>query len=84
VYSVFPLAFSVPNRPGRLPTAPKGRGQLSIIHPGQPKGRTAVFGQDGGPYRVRHVGSGHGGWTAGHGRGLLETTRNGGGRGGDC
>jgi len=29
--------------------------------PGWPKCRTAVFGQDGGPYRVRHFSSGQGG-----------------------
>jgi len=53
--------------------------QYSLCHsissvpnrPGQPKGRTAVFEQDGGPYRVRHVSSGQGGWTAGNGRGWL-------------
>ena len=37
---------------GGLPRAPDGTGQLSVVRPGQPKGRTAVFGQDGGPYRV--------------------------------
>ena len=46
---------------GRLPRAPDGTGRLSIVRPGQPKGRTAFFGQDGGPYRVRHVSSGQGG-----------------------
>ena len=29
--------------------------------PGRPKCRTAVFGQDGGLYRVRHFSSGQGG-----------------------
>ena len=62
---------------GRLPRAPDGTGRLSIVRPGQPKGRTAFFGQDGGPYRVRHVSSGQGGWTAGNGRGWLRTA-------GDC
>jgi len=41
---------SVPNRPGRL----------SVVRPGRPKCRAAVFGQDGGPYRVRHFSSGQG------------------------
>jgi len=51
-------------------------GRLPIGRPGQPKGRTAVFGQDSGPYRVRHISSGQGV----DGRGLSETTRNGEGR----
>jgi len=70
------LALSVPNRPGArrgpvggLPRAPDRTGRISVVHPGRPKGRTAVFGQDGGPYRVRDVSSGQGGWTAGDGRG---------------
>ena len=56
---------SVRSRPGArrgpaggLPSAPDGTGRLAIVRPGRPKGRTAVFGQDGGPYRVRHVGTG--------------------------
>jgi len=59
------IRSSVPNRPGaprgpagRLPRAPDGTGRLAIVRPGRPKGRTAVFGQDGGPYRVRHVSAG--------------------------
>ena len=63
---------SVRNRPGArrgpaggLPRAPDGTGRLAVVRPVRPKGRTAVFGQDGGPYRVRHVSAGQGGWTAG-------------------
>jgi len=77
-------AGSVPNRPGarrgtvgELQRAPDWTGRLSIVRPGQPKGRTVVFGQGGGPYRVRHVSSGQGEWTAGNGRGWLRTA-------GDC
>jgi len=76
--------ISVPNRPGArrgpvggLPRAPDGTGRLSIVRPRQPKGRTVVFGPDGGPYRVRHVSSRQGGGTAGDGRGWLRTA-------GDC
>ena len=57
---------------GGLPRAPDWTGRLSIVCPGQPPGWVAVFRQDGGPYRVRHV-SGQGGWTAGNGRGRLGT-----------
>jgi len=38
-----------------------GMAQLSVIRPGRPKGRMAVFGQDSGPYRARHFSSGQGG-----------------------
>jgi len=51
---------SVPRRPGGLPRAPDGTGRLTVVGPGRPKGRTAVFGQDGGPYRVRHISAGRG------------------------
>ena len=61
------VAPSVPNRPGAwqgpvggLPRAPDGTGRLSVVRPGRLKSRTVVFGQDGGPYRVRHVSSGQG------------------------
>ena len=57
--------FSVRRRPGArrgpgggLPRAPDGTGRLAIVRPGRPKRKTAVFGQDGGPYRVRHVSAG--------------------------
>ena len=45
---------------GRLPRAPDRTGRLSVVRPGRPKCRTAVFGPDGGPYRVRHFNSGQG------------------------
>ena len=60
---------SVLNRPG----------QLAAVRPGRPKGRTAVFGQDGGPYRVRHAGAGQGERTPGDGRGRQGTVEDGGG-----
>ena len=47
------MKSSVRNRPGDFQEPRTGR--LAIVRPGRPKGRTAVFGQDGGPYRVRHV-----------------------------
>ena len=56
---------SVHNRAGGLPSAPDGTGRLAVVRPVRPNSRTAVFGQDGGPYRVRHVSAGQGGWTAG-------------------
>ena len=43
---------------GGLPRAPDGTGRLGIVRLGRPKRKTAVFGQDGGPYRVRHVSAG--------------------------
>ena len=43
---------------GGLPRAPDGTGRLAIVRPGRPKRRTAVPGQDGGPYRVRHLSTG--------------------------
>ena len=49
---------------GGLPRAPDGTGRLAVVRPVLPKGRTAVFGQDGGPYRVRHISAGQGRWTA--------------------
>jgi len=62
-------AVSVPNRPGArwgpaggLPRAPDGMRRPAVVRPGRPKGRTAIFGQDNGPYRVRHVSAGQGGW----------------------
>ena len=45
---------------GGLPRAPDGTGRLAVVRPGRFKGRTAVFRQDGGPYRVRHVSAGQG------------------------
>jgi len=61
------LSFSVRSRPGArrgpaggLPRAPDGTGRLTVVRPGRFKGRTAVFRQDGGPYRVRHVSAGQG------------------------
>ena len=58
---------SVRSRPGArrgpaggLPRAPDGTGRLAVVRPGRFKGRTAVFRQDGGPYRVRHVSAGQG------------------------
>jgi len=93
MHSTRPFTSSVPNRPrarGGLPRAPDGTGRLSIVRPGQSKGRASVFGQDGRPCRVGHVSSGQGGWTAGNGRGrqgmaedgrgLSEMTGNGEGR----
>ena len=60
--------ISVPNHPGArrgpaggLPRARDGMGRLSVVRPGRSKCRTAVFGQDGGPHRVRHFSSGQGG-----------------------
>ena len=50
---------------GGLPRAPGGTERLAVVRSGSPKGRTAVFGQDGAPYRVRHVSAGQGGWTGG-------------------
>ena len=59
------IVDSVRRRPGArrgpgggLPRAPDGTGRLAIVRPGRPKRKTAVFGQDGGPYRVRHVSAG--------------------------
>ena len=56
---------SVRRRPGArrgpggcLPRAPDGTGRLAVVRLGRPKRRSAVFGQDGGPYRVRHVSAG--------------------------
>jgi len=58
---------SVRSRPGARrgpaggpPRAPDGTGRLAVVRPGRFKGRTAVFRQDGGPYRVRHVNAGQG------------------------
>jgi len=58
---------SVRSRPGArrgpaggLPRAPDGTGRLAVVRPGRFKGRTAVFRQGGGPYRVRHVSAGQG------------------------
>jgi len=45
---------------GGLPRAPDGTEPLSAVRLGRPKCRTAVFGKDGGPYRVRHFSSGQG------------------------
>jgi len=52
-----------------------GAGRLSVVRPGRPKCRAAVFGQDGGPYRVRHFSSGQGvdGRGLQDGRGLVGT-----------
>jgi len=83
MHSTRPFTSSVPNRPGArggLPRAPDGTGRLSIARPGQSKGRAAIFGQDGRPCRVGHVSSGHGGWTAGNGRGRQGTAGDGRGR----
>ena len=41
-----------------MPRAPERTGWQSVVPPVRPKGRTPVFGQDGGPYRVRNVTSG--------------------------
>ena len=58
---------SVRSRPGAqrgpaggLPRAPDGMERLAVVRPGRFNGRTAVFKQDGGPYRVRHVSAGQG------------------------
>jgi len=75
--------LSVHNGPGGLPRAPDETGPLSVVRPGRTKGRTAVFGQDGGPYRVRHFSSGrraagdNRGWSemAGDGRGQVSKGR---------
>ena len=75
--------ISVRRRPGGLPSAPGGTGRLAIVRPGRPKGRTAVFGQDGGPYRVRYVGTGKEDGrqgTVGDGRDWLRTAGDCGGR----
>ena len=47
-----------PNRPDFLARRPIHSGVPK--RPGRPKCRTAVFGQDGGPHRVRHFSSGQG------------------------
>ena len=58
------VVSSIRNRPGArgpaggLPRAPDRTGRLAVVRPICPKGRTAVFGKDGGPYRVRHVSTG--------------------------
>ena len=61
---------------GGLPRAPDGTGRLSVVRPRLPKGRTAVFGKDSGPYRARHFSSGQGfgrPGMVGDGRGLRGT-----------
>ena len=50
---------------GGLPRGPDRTELLSRVCWEQPKGRRAVFGHDGWPYRVRQVSSGQGRWTAG-------------------
>src|SRR5437588_11889593 len=50
----FNSAFPAVRGPGR---ATYCTGRLSVVRPGRPNGKTAVFGQGGGPYRVRHASS---------------------------
>ena len=43
--SVFPTVRGAGRGPaGKPPRAPDGMGQLSVVRPGRPKGRTTVFG----------------------------------------
>jgi len=77
---------SVPNRPGarwgdcqESRTGWDGTGRLSVVRPGRPKGRTAVFGRDGWPCGVGHVSSGQGERTAGDGGGRPGMVSGGGG-----
>ena len=68
VTQIVTIFGSAPNRPRRL----------SAVRSGQSNCRTAVFGPGGGPYRVRHMYLGQGGWQE-----MMEDGRGGRGTAGD-